>query len=106
RGGGATITYNWLISAQLANELRVNGARSQTAGGPLPGNDLGPNPLNIKNYPFVRGNLVLGVQGYSRGPGVSGFFYSSAGGYTNTSDNYGIADTATWIKSKHTFKFG
>lgn len=107
RGGGSTISYNWLVKSELANELRVNFARSQTGYGPIPGNDLGPNPLKIANYPFENGNLFIGAQGYARGPGGSGFLYTSgAVGSNSFSDNYSIADTATWIKSNHTFKFG
>ncbi|MSO23694.1 MAG: TonB-dependent receptor [Acidobacteria bacterium] len=106
-GGGSAINYNWLVTSALANELRVNFARSNTGGGPLPGQDLGPNPLNIANYPYKNGNFFVGAEGYARGPGGSGFKYTSGEvGGDSFSDNYSIADSATWIKSTHTFRFG
>lgn len=107
RGGGLTLTYNWLVSARIANELRTSYTKSQTNHGNLPGVDLGPNPLDIPNYPFTSGNLFLGVEGYSRGPGASGFKVTSGTQGTQTpGPSFQIANSATWAKGSHTFKFG
>ncbi|MBM3801125.1 MAG: TonB-dependent receptor [Acidimicrobiia bacterium] len=106
-GGGTAVNYNWLVNNAVANELRVNFARSNTGSGPLPGQDLGSNPFKIANYPFTVGNLFVGAEGYSRGPGVSGFKYTSGEvGSNSFSDNYSLADTVSWIKSNHSVKFG
>ncbi|HEU0048784.1 MAG TPA: carboxypeptidase-like regulatory domain-containing protein, partial [Nitrososphaera sp.] len=109
-GGGLKLSYNWTISPSMENELRPGWGRDRRNSDSLPGTSLGPsgsNPLGIKNFPFTDGSFVMGAEGYSRGPGGSGFFYNvgDTAGITPT-DTYQVSDILTWTKSKHTFKFG
>ena len=109
-GGGLKLNYNWIISPSLVNEFRPGWGRDVRGSGLLPGASLGPagsNPLDIKNLPWPEGSFYIGAEGYSRGPGASGFQYATGEGTgASITDTYQASDSLTWLKSNHTFKIG
>jgi hypothetical protein len=99
------IAHNYLITPNLINELRGGISRRQNGGtfpidGPAFMQQLGLNPQQLG--PFPPG-------------GFPDFVFEPRGGITNIvhtrpnpelSDNFQVNENLTWIKGKHTMKFG
>jgi hypothetical protein len=94
--------WNHVFSPTFLNEFQASGYRSWHSQGTLAddtdwGNKLGfPNPFGATGWPTICG--------------ASPFFYSGCWDADNRGNfglsNFTIEDNVTWIKGKHTVKFG
>jgi hypothetical protein len=106
------IRWNHVFSPTLINELQLSGHRSPTHYGTLGdstnwANKLGlPNPFGVTGWPTVY------AAGYSTGgndPFGNMLYYGGWDGDNNHHQNltsFQIDDNVTWVKGKHTVKFG
>ena len=101
------IAHNWILRPTVINELR-GGYSDQ------PRNvDFGPNGQSLDGPAIVK---ALGIQGLRPDPpqvasipdiGITGFIGTGASrGFTQLSRTLQITDNLSWIKGRHTFKFG
>ncbi|MGD1156839.1 MAG: carboxypeptidase regulatory-like domain-containing protein [Terriglobia bacterium] len=95
------LAWSRTFSATLLNEARVTAQRINIALA-IPATSL-PTP----------GQLGIGVTpDQSTGPTIIGLFrgltlgFSPQGPTTEINNTFGVSDTLTWVKSKHTTKFG
>jgi Carboxypeptidase regulatory-like domain/TonB dependent receptor-like, beta-barrel len=102
------LRWNHIFSPTFFNELQLSGFRSATHYGTLGdstnwANKLGfPNPFGVTGWPTI----------YAAGSGdpfSNMFYYGGWDGDNNHNQNltaYEIDDNVTWVKGKHTVKFG
>ena len=94
------LNYDWFMRPNLIHHATVAFNRSRFAGQPL---------VYDQNY-----NKVLGIKGTEDLLGFPQMSFSETyhtygtggGENTNIENGYALVDNLTWIKSKHTFKFG
>jgi hypothetical protein len=94
--------WNHVFTPTFLNEFQASGSRSNNSQGTLGDNVNWANKLGLPN-PF-------GVTGWPTICSESPFFYYGCWDGDNRSDQhltaYQIEDNVTWIKGKHTVKFG
>lgn len=103
------IRYNHVFSPTFLNELQVSSFRSAVHYGTLGDNTnwatkLGfPNPFGVKGWPTIYAAQSSGD------PTSNMFYYGGWDGDNNHRQNltsFDIDDNVTWVKGKHTIKFG
>jgi hypothetical protein len=105
----AVFEETYVISPALINSVRVGLYKEKyTDGEPLYGvtpfkgdaavKELGLQGVNPKSY-SAQGFPRMDITGYPS-------MYTQAGGMVQNDHDWGIADTVTWAKGRHVFKFG
>jgi hypothetical protein len=106
------IRWNHLFSPTLINELQLSGHRSPTHYGTLGdstnwADKLGlPNPFGVTGWPTVYAN---GNSSGENDPFGNMLYYGGWDGDNNHHQNltsFQIDDNVTWVKGKHSIKFG
>ncbi len=92
RQNTATLGTTWIISPSLINETKVGYYRFEATS---PSQDYNQNIGQLLGIPNISGALLPG-----------GLPLAVAGPSENVIENFTFRDDMTWIKNKHSFKFG
>jgi Carboxypeptidase regulatory-like domain/TonB dependent receptor-like, beta-barrel len=98
------VGYNQVLSPEMLHEasLTFNRFRNPSLSGSFDGNWPGQLGLNVPGaygtFPQINfGDVVNGVGETAIGYGISDYYVA---------DTYQIADSVSWVKGRHVFKFG
>ncbi|HET9408771.1 MAG TPA: TonB-dependent receptor [Candidatus Sulfotelmatobacter sp.] len=111
RDWSARLQHFYTISPSLLNAFSI--AYNQHMAGdkppaPFDASKVGIPGTNGSNFPTI--NFIdNGFEGVNSGPGVNGVTEAAIGPPSNdryTPYNFVIADTVSWVRGRHSFKFG